>query len=398
MSSPDPNLLLPREVPREGQIPISVYQRIAATTDRLPDKTLRSPLLGVFGEIGTVLSVMKKHNREGPLFSNYREGIIEELGDVIWYVSLTASRAKIDLARVMSHLNHDLRSWDSAVPDAALTFEDVQARAATREDLTPILFQLAGRAGALLNDQYSGALDHNRDALSGHLLGILRSVVDCANAAQVRLDAAVRANLLKTFGRWPEARIYPSRLDAAYPRSEQLPSKLAVLIEEREVGGRKYVFQSCRDINVGDRLSDNNVEKDDYRFHDVFHWAYAVHLNWSPVIRSLLRLKRKSNPETDENQDGARALIVEEGIANMVFGHGFHLQKEFSAKQGVDFDLLKSIQRLVRGLEVERCALWQWEQAILDGFSIFRQLREHRRGIVDVDLDAHTMVFQKVTA
>jgi len=32
------------------------------------------------------------------------------------------------------------------------------------------------------------------------------------------------------------------------------------------------------DVIVGDRLTDNKAEPDDYRFHDVFHMAYAVHL------------------------------------------------------------------------------------------------------------------------
>ena len=62
----------------------------------------------------------------------------------------------------------------------------------------------------------------------------------------------------------------------------------------------------CNGLNFGDRLTDNIVDPDGYRYHDIFHFAYAVHLGWSPVIRSLLRAKRKSVPATDENEDGGR--------------------------------------------------------------------------------------------
>lgn len=60
----------------------------------------------------------------------------------------------------------------------------------------------------------------------------------------------------------------------------------------------------------------------------------------------------------------------------------------------VDYDLLKSIQEFVRGYEVERCALWQWERAILDGFRIFRAVKEARRGHILADLDNHTIEFR----
>ncbi|MEN2469325.1 hypothetical protein [Burkholderia sp. GS2Y] len=55
-----------------------------------------------------------------------------------------------------------------------------------------------------------------------------------------------------------------------------------------------------------------------------FHLAYVAHLGWSPVIRALLKLKRKSDPKLDENEDGARAAIIEEGIATWIFNHADH--------------------------------------------------------------------------
>jgi hypothetical protein len=156
---------------------------------------------------------------------------------------------------------------------------------------------------------------------------------------------------------------------------------------EREVGGKLYVFQQCNGINTGDRLTDNALEPDDYRFHDVFHYAYAAVLTWSPVTRSLLRLKRKSKPKIDEVEDGARATLIEEGIATSIFGQAKQLKFFAGLKRGdLSFDMLKAIRQFVAGYEAERCPLWLWEKAILQGYEAFRFLREHRQARLTIDM------------
>ena len=69
---------------------------------------------------------------------------------------------------------------------------------------------------------------------------------------------------------------------------------------EGQENERPYVIQQMRRVNIGDRLTDNRTEPDGYRFHDVFHLAYVAHLGQSPVIRALLKQKRKSDPRLDE--------------------------------------------------------------------------------------------------
>lgn len=112
--------------------------------------------------------------------------------------------------------------------------------------------------------------------------------------------------------------MYPAPFDTTFIAEEQLPRGMVSDVVEREVRGQKYVFQTCNGVNIGDRLTDNAVEPDDYRFHHVFHYAYAAVLTWSPVMRALLRLKRKSDPIVDETQDGARAILIEEGITTWI--------------------------------------------------------------------------------
>jgi MazG C-terminal domain len=129
----------------------------------------------------------------------------------------------------------------------------------------------------------------------------------------------------------------------------------------------------------------------------VFHLAYAAILGWSPVLRSLFKVKRKSDPEVDENQDGARANLIEEGIATWIFNHGVR-NHDFRNMASLDYALLKAIRELVIGYEVEDRPLWQWEWAILEGFRIFREIKkpENRGGVVIADLEAHTIAFRPV--
>ena len=43
------------------------------------------------------------------------------------------------------------------------------------------------------------------------------------------------------------------------------------------------------------------------------------------MIRALLKVKRKSRPTVDENQDGARAQLVEESVSTWIFSHALEL-------------------------------------------------------------------------
>lgn len=202
------------------------------------------------------------------------------------------------------------------------------------------------------------------------------------------LEAAAVKNLKKINDRWPVHRQYPPLFDADAPKEEQLPRALEIEIFEREVGGNLYVFQRCNGLNIGDRLTDNAMAPDDYRFHDVFHYAYVAVLGWSPVTRSLFKLKRKSLPKIDEAQDGARASLIEEGIATYIFGQAIDLNFFADHKPGdLPFDLLKQVRQFVAGYEAEDCPPWLWEDAILQGYAVFRYLKEHRRGKVIIDAE-----------
>jgi hypothetical protein len=149
-----------------------------------------------------------------------------------------------------------------------------------------MLLKLAGDVGLLVMDYQAGHLKDNRAALAGRIVGVMRSLIQASNDAGVTLEVAAVKNLRKIFDRWPDE---PEPLDRAALPEEKLPRDLYIEIVERPVRGEKYVFQTCNGINMGDRLTDNAVTPADYRFHDVFHYAYVAILGWPPVLRALLR-------------------------------------------------------------------------------------------------------------
>lgn len=283
------------------------YQRLAQRTDQAPkgrhDDVL-IPLLGVAGEIGTLLAEHKKYLRDGPAYELYPARLAEELGDILWYV----------------------------------------ANLATKFDLS---------------------------------------------LAQIATD-----NLAKTTDRFGPSKASDGRFfDADFPEAERLPRHLLVTFEDREVDGvRQAVARTDHGQPLGDPLTDNAHVPDGYRFHDVFHLAYAAHLGWSPVTRRNLACKRRSDPRIDEVEDGGRAIVTEEAIAAFMFdyaaGHGF-----FESVDSVDFANLKTIKSLTDGFEVRVRTAREWETAILAGFVVWRRLRDGDGGTIRVDLDRREIAY-----
>jgi len=387
-------VIYPEEVSDLPYLTMTTYQRATRETDSMADRGLDLPVLGLFGEVGSLLSALKKKRREETAYADYDGAILEELGDVLWYFANIASRAGLNLSVLAQRMFREIQDWDEVEVYEFGTFGDIQSSCDVTVSFAEFqsrLMGLAGKVGDLVKDLGSGAILTNRDRLSAHLVDIFRALLAAADAGGVSLDAAASHNLHKIFSRWPIRSDYPQLPDSSMPVDERLSRRFSMFIEEHKINDKIYVLQKCNDIIIGDRLTDNKTEKDDYRFHDVFHIAFAVFLGWSPVLRALFHHKRKSIPELDENQDGARAILIEEGVSSFIFARG--LDRSLFENVGVDYDLLKFIQEFVRGYEVERCALWQWEMAIQEGFRVFRALKEHRCGYVHADLEAHTLEF-----
>ena len=81
---------------------INEYQRLAMTTlnkDIPEDQIIINACLGLSGEVGEVNDLLKKHLFQGHELD--KEKLIDELGDVAWYLAEAATALKIDLEEVL---------------------------------------------------------------------------------------------------------------------------------------------------------------------------------------------------------------------------------------------------------------------------------------------------------
>ncbi|WP_447911433.1 MazG nucleotide pyrophosphohydrolase domain-containing protein [Brevundimonas bullata] len=326
-------------------------------TDRgVEGRSLAFPLLGLFGETGSLLSALKKKQRDRASSAAYAEAVAEELGDVLWYLATIARRGGLSLNAIAAHLYRKDEVWRNE-DDGSLTFDALQPHLIVRT-AAPILqfedtlLELASEVGAMVAGHQNGTLVAGGDALALQLARIFRLLLKASREAGLTMEGAAIKNRHKILGRWPEMKVYPDPADANADPDEQLPRLMVIDVFEKVVSGRPFVFQRCNMLFVGDRLTDNAHEKDDYRFHDVFHYAFVAVLGWSPVVRSLLRLKRKSDASLDETEDGARAILIEEGISTWVFGQAQTLDLFRDMKEGeLPIELLKQIHQFVQGYE-----------------------------------------------
>ena len=101
-----------------------------------------------------------------------------------------------------------------------------------------------------------------------------------------------------------------------------------------------------------------------------------------------------SDPRVDEVEDGGRAIVIEEGIAAMVFSYA-ERRSYLQGAEGVNFELLRTIKDMTPPLAVSCRTKGDWERAVLEGFEVWRVVREKGRGQLHVDLEKSTIVFAR---
>lgn len=341
---------------------LKMYELSIEKTDRFSKDKITPILMGLYGEVGSIMATSKKYYREKKAFAGYKIAVEEEFGDAFWYFSALCRRLGINLERVF---------------DVACNVDEISNETplnlSASEELDSALIDLGYTASQLLKEK------DNFDFLKIEVLNFAGLYCSALKLTGLDLRTVVDANLSKTLGRFsiPD----PGDLedfDASYPDHEQLPRYFEIYITQRSSGSS---YLQWNGVFIGDPLTDNISKPDGYRFHDVFHMAHAAVLHWSPTFRALIKQKRKSNPATDKEQDGGRAIVVEEGLTAWLFSYAQELDN-FESHDGVSFDVLKTIQKFVKGYEVERCPLKLWEDAILQGYEVFRKMKENKGGVV----------------
>lgn len=83
-------------------VSLQQYFKTVSDTDRLPKNDLKPALMGLFGEVGSIMAPAKKLHREKKAYVSYQSAVEEEFGDALWYLAALASRLKIELPSVFS--------------------------------------------------------------------------------------------------------------------------------------------------------------------------------------------------------------------------------------------------------------------------------------------------------
>src|SRR5262249_1094824 len=216
------------------------FQRAASETSQLrlggPQGAI-APMLGLASETGSILNVYKKYLRDGIDLASNRDLLREELGDLLWYTAAVPTACDLDLD-------------DIAVNNLRRT-----------------------------RDRY------------------------------LRIRGPEELKRLPNFDvHYPESERFPRRLVVAFaerrPPSGRGTSVLTLVSAEPNafphgptVGENGKLVGFEVGAPFGDPLTDNSRRTDVYRFHDAIHLGFMAVLGWSPTIRAMLRLKRKSDPE-----------------------------------------------------------------------------------------------------
>ncbi|WP_350287583.1 nucleoside triphosphate pyrophosphohydrolase family protein [uncultured Croceitalea sp.] len=250
---------------------------------------------------------------------------------------------------------------------------------------------IIGEAGSVITELKKKLRDGDsyinyKQKLKEELGDVLWYISTIATQSDIDLAEIASYNLSKIHDRFSEdSEILYTNYDEGFSENEILPDEFEVEFISKIDNGKKtlYIIDKSNGKPIGDLLTDNSYEDDGYRFHDIFHFGYLANLGWSPVIRKLMNRKRRSNPEIDENEDGARAQIIEELISLLIYNEARNHQL-LKYSKSIDTGLLKLVQRLVSKLEVKDCSAKLWEITILNSYKVFNELIENDGGRVVV--------------
>jgi len=365
-----------------GSFLLSDYAVQIADTDVLDPLDVSPILQGLYGEVGGIMSTAKKHIREKSAYPGFKRAAEEEFGDTLWYLAALCRRLNIPLDELFAEAASGERF--KTIGAASDMVEGAFAHVAMPTSIDTVdstLFRFGRSAAALLEIMP----DRSK------IVSFARDYLDALHATKLVFADVARGNLRKARGAFIAPRpVDLVDFDAEFGVEEQLPRNFRIRINQRG-SGRSYLQWNC--VFIGDPLTDNIADPDGYRFHDVFHFAYCAILHWSPVMRALIKHKRKSKPDYDEVQDGGRAIVVEEGVTAWIFARAKELNF-FEGQDRVSLGMLKTIGEFVDGYEVSQCPLKLWEQAILEGYAVFRQIRAAEGGWVVGDRARRTIRYE----
>lgn len=164
------------------------------------------------------------------------------------------------------------------------------------------------------------------------------------------------------------------------------PTAANPVVEFREIEttiGAKAV-QLWRDgVPLTEPLSDQPEIPEGYRFVDVFHFAHAVVLDWSPNTDLLLGGGGKA-PELRSE------VGVENAISVLTLTHAALSGPGLAAAEILDPELVAGVMQLA-GRGAPRFTVHQWESAVACGISAWRHLLFCGWRCIELDFAGHAL-------
>lgn len=123
------------------------------------------PFLGIIGETGSVITELKKKIRDGDGYSNFKNQLTEELGDVLWYISTIATQNEInleDVARANLEKTSDrfakedlrkFRNYDDDYPENQRFEREFEVRFKEREEKGKVYLEITDTNGKRIGDE-----------------------------------------------------------------------------------------------------------------------------------------------------------------------------------------------------------------------------------------------------
>lgn len=365
---------------------ISDYLRFVKETDRLPVDDLGPVLHGLFGEVGGLMTAAKKTKREPKTYTAFDNEVIEEFGDAFWYLCCIAIRLNVDMLDVFRRM----AAIDKSVPDVLIGLKgspiSLSYTPEGDESFDDVLVSLGQQTGNFLSSEYVSVDSEEK------ILSFVKTFIRAIYLLDLDFEKIILINTVKVSSRFirPKNEDLP-RFDEKFEEFERLPDNFEIEFVKRTASKQALRWNG---VFIGDPLTDSIKDPDGYRFHDVFHFSYASILHWSPTFRALIKHKRKSAPEIDQTQDGGRAIVVEEGLSAWIF----NIAKDnnlFANQNSLTFDMLKNVEQIVRGFEVDACPLILWEEAILKGYEVFRLVIKNEGGSIIGNRKSRTLEYVK---
>ncbi|MGH9455162.1 MAG: nucleoside triphosphate pyrophosphohydrolase family protein, partial [Terriglobia bacterium] len=236
--------------PQHRSTILADYVRQVEATDQLPLDDIQPVLLGLFGEIGSLMATAKKLHREREVYRGYGYTIEEEFGDALWYFTALCRRLNVRVDQVLGEAARQKgHAGLAAVNDLSDHAPSHVSAPLVAVELDSALPQLGKAAADLFVFRNSPA--HARGALTAFADRYLRAL----SAAHVNFANVVRKNVAKTRGRFlqPDFKTLPT-FDRDFPEDEQLPAHFVISINQRP-GGHSYLRMNG--VFIGDPLTDN---------------------------------------------------------------------------------------------------------------------------------------------